>query len=117
MRYFWIAAGFCALGAGIVGIFLPLWPTVPFLLLAAFCFARGSERLHDWLMTHPRFSQPILDWEERGAIGRKAKIIATASMGAAFALSLVFGVAPKILAIQALVLCAVGVFIWTRPDT
>ena len=79
-----MAGGFLAVGLGAVGIVLPLLPTTPFLLLAAFCFARSSERLHDWLINHPTFGPPILDWRDRGAIGRKAKILATASVGAAF---------------------------------
>lgn len=116
MRAIWIMGGGTALGLGVVGLFLPLLPTVPFLLLAAFCFARSSERLHLWLVTHPTLGPPIADWNRSGAIRRPAKWAATVSVGAAFALSLALGVGPVVLGVQALVLACVMVFIWTRPE-
>ena len=54
-RVLWSLAGTLALATGIVGIFLPLLPTTPFVLLAAFCFSRGSARLEAWLLAHPRW--------------------------------------------------------------
>ena len=54
-RVLWAAAGVLALVTGLVGIFVPLLPTTPFVLLAAFCFSRGSERCERWLLEHPRF--------------------------------------------------------------
>jgi uncharacterized membrane protein YbaN (DUF454 family) len=99
-----------------VGAVLPLLPTVPFLLLAAFCFARSSPRVHKWLIEHPTFGPPIADWHESGAIRRRVKWYATASIAVGFAIPLLMGVRPGILAIQAAVLCAVMVFIWSRPE-
>ncbi len=116
IRSLWLVAGFVSLGLGSAGIFLPLLPTVPFLLLAAFCFARGSERVHAWLLSHRVFGPPINDWQERGAIGTRAKWAATVSIIAAFALSIIFGVRPAVLGVQAIVLSAVTLFIWTRPN-
>lgn len=66
MQPVWIAAGGLALTLGVVGVFLPLLPTVPFLLLSAFCFGRGSSRLHRWLLQHRVFGPPIEDWIESG---------------------------------------------------
>lgn len=116
MRWLWVLCGGLSLGAGLVGTILPLVPTVPFLLLSAFCFARSSERLHLWLLTHPRFGPPIGDWNRRGAIGRGAKRLATVSILAAFGLPLILRLDPMILAIQGVTLLAVAVFVWTRPD-
>ena len=116
MRWLWAAAGLLALGSGLIGIVLPLVPTVPFLLLAAFCFARSSERLHNWLITHPRLGPPILDWNERGAINPRAKRYATLSILAVFGFSVLIGLRPTILMIQAIVLGLVLLFIWTRPE-
>ncbi|MGB3314122.1 MAG: YbaN family protein [Albidovulum sp.] len=116
IRSFWLIGGGLALAFGAIGIFLPLLPTVPFLLLAAFCFARGSERLHDWLLSHPVFGPPIENWRDRGAIGRRAKWAATISILAAFMLAALFGAPLPALIIQVIVLGCVSIFIWTRPD-
>lgn len=115
-RGLWLAGGLIALALAAVGIVLPLLPTVPFLLLAAFCFARSSERLHRWLLDHPRFGPPIRQWEERGAIGRRAKWIATVSMAGSVMIALWLGLPGWVVAVQAAVLAAVAVFIWTRPE-
>ncbi|GIX12282.1 MAG: hypothetical protein KatS3mg118_0241 [Paracoccaceae bacterium] len=116
MRFIWAGFGAAGLALGALGTVLPLLPTVPFLLLAAFCFARSSRRVHDWLVGHRVFGPPIRDWRESGAIGRRAKRLATLSVGAAFALSVALGIGPAILALQALALAGVLVFIWTRPE-
>lgn len=115
MRGLWLTLGVVSLVLGTVGIFVPLLPTVPFLLLAAVGFARSSERLHHWLLSHPRFGPPISDWRERGAIGHRAKRLATVSIIAAFAISMALGLKPWLLAVQATTLALVALFIWTRP--
>lgn len=112
----WTLAGLISLGIGIVGIFLPLLPTTPLVLLAAFCFAKGSTRLHDWLINHPRFGPSIQDWQARGAISRKGKRLALIAMAATFVLALVLGLAWYLILVQAICLGAVAVFIITRPD-
>ena len=116
MRVVWAVCGFICVGLGAIGIVLPLLPTVPFMLLAAFCFARSSEALHRWLIEHPTFGPPIEDWNERGAISRRAKVLASIAILAAFGLALGFGAPTTALAIQAIVLGCVATFIWTRPD-
>ena len=116
MRVLWTASGTAAVGLGLAGTVLPLLPTVPFLLLAAFCFARGSDRMHDWLVTHPKFGPSIQHWRDHRAITRPAKWMATVSIGVAFGISLALGVRPLILGIQAVVLLCVLIFIWSRPD-
>ena len=65
MRRLYLALGLVSLGLGIIGAFLPLLPTVPFLLLAAFLFARGNPAWEKRLLDHPRWGPPIRDW--RGA--------------------------------------------------
>lgn len=115
-RALWLAVGLLATGCGIAGIVLPLVPTTPFLLLAAYAFARSSPQLHDWLVTHPRLGPPIADWQAHGAISRSTKRIAAAAMIAMLALSVAIGVRWEIVVLQALVLGAVAVFIFTRPD-
>lgn len=115
-RALWLLAGWISLILGLIGIVLPLLPTTPFILLAAFCFQRGSDRLHRWLVNHPRFGPLITDWRERGAIPRKAKRNAMIALVAVLGISLLVGVASHILLIQAVALTAVATFILTRPD-
>jgi uncharacterized membrane protein YbaN (DUF454 family) len=116
MRAVWLTIGFFALASGIAGIVLPLVPTTPFLLLAAFAFSRSSPSLHGWLVEHPRFGPPIAAWNAHGAISRRAKIAAGLAMLATFAISVVAEVATGILAVQAVVLTMVALFILTRPS-
>jgi uncharacterized membrane protein YbaN (DUF454 family) len=87
LRLAFAATGVVALALGFVGLFLPLLPTVPFVLLAAFCFARSNPRWERALMEHHRFGPHIRAWRERGAISSKGKAAATA----AFAISAIVG--------------------------
>jgi uncharacterized protein len=116
IRHLWTLAGLLSFGLGAVGVFVPLLPTVPFMLLAAFCFARGSERFHCWLLAHPRFGPAIRDWRAHGAISRRGKRAAVLAIAATFVLSLLLGMPAAGLAIQAGVLAGVLTFILTRPD-
>ena len=116
MRYLWIGFGWLCLGAGILGAFLPLLPTTPFLLLAAYAFSRGSDHLHDWLVNHPQFGPPIQDWQRERAIGRRVKWVGTASILAVFGLSIVMGVPSWALLTQGVILLGVLGFLWTRPE-
>ncbi len=116
MRVFWFAVGTLALILGIIGIVLPLLPTVPFLLLAAFSFGKSSKRVEAWLLDHPRLGPPIHDWRANGAIRRRVKWIASASIAATFGLSIWLGVPSHVLIIQAVTLSAVMLFIWSRPE-
>lgn len=115
-RALWMLAGWISLILGLIGVVLPLLPTTPFILLAAFCFQKGSDRLHRWLTEHPRFGPLIDDWRTRGAIPRKAKRNAMIALVAVLLISWLVGVAQHIIAIQAVVLTAVATFILTRPD-
>jgi uncharacterized membrane protein YbaN (DUF454 family) len=117
MRAVFLTLGWVSVGLGVVGAVLPLLPTTPFLLLAAGCFARSSERVHGWLLEHPRLGPPIADWRAGGVIRRPAKIAAMAAIGLSFGASLALGVAPWVLAVQAACLLAVTAFILTRPGT
>lgn len=116
IRGVWIALGFLAIGLGVLGIFLPLLPTTVFFLLAAFCFARSSPALHDWLVGHPTFGPPIVNWREYRAISRRAKVTALVAMAVLLIGGLIFGLAPRILIIQAFVLAGVALFILSRPS-
>ena len=116
MKTIWFICGCLTVVLAVIGIFLPLLPTVPFLLLSAFCFARSSERAHTWLLNHPKLGPPIQDWQKSGAIRLSAKRMATICVIAAFGVSILLGLRWQILLIQAITLSCVMVFIWTRPS-
>lgn len=116
MRPFWFILGLMALGLASAGVLLPLLPTTPFLLVAAFCFARSSERWHRWLVEHRLFGPLLRDWREHGAISRRAKIAAYLSMAAVMGASLALGASSVVLSVQAAALCGSALFIATRPD-
>lgn len=117
MRVIWLICGLTCVALALIGVILPLLPTVPFLLLAAFCFARSSERLHSWLLSHKTFGPMIEDWNSNGAIRPSAKRAATLSIVLVFGISLAVGVKTTVLVIQMVVLSAVLFFIWTRPNS
>ena len=86
MRLLFLAGGILAMALAFIGAILPIVPTVPFLLLAVFCFARSNPVWEQRILDHPRWGPQVRDWRDRRAIGRKAKIAAIAAMaiGAVF---------------------------------
>ncbi len=116
MKAIYLILGLLAITFACLGVVLPLLPTVPFLLLAAFFFARSSERLHHWLLSHQTFGPMIVNWQENRAISLSAKKAATLSVAAAFVISLLLHAPSTVLAIQAITLSAVMLFIWSRPS-
>lgn len=117
-KLFLLSLGFLSLVLGIVGIFLPLLPTTPFLLLSAFCFARSSARFHHWLMSHPVLSPPLKDWQERGVIRTGPKVMATAMLSISGAFLFFSERAPEV-GKAAFAVCAslVLLFLWTRKSS
>lgn len=115
-RWLYISLGCVSLLLAVIGIPLPLLPTTPFLLLSAYCFARGSERLHHWLLHHPHLGPPIRRWQEHGAISREAKWLGTVSLLLLIGASYWLQVATWVLALQACILLGVGGFLWSRPE-
>jgi len=88
MRALLILTGWFFVALAAVGVFVPLLPTVPFLLLAAACFARSSPRVHQWLLSHRVFGELIRNWQTSRSIPKKSKYIAIASIIVSGAISL-----------------------------
>ncbi len=114
-RLTWLVVGLLALALGAIGIALPLLPTTPFLLVAAFAFAQSSEKLHQWLLDHNVFGPLIDNWQRHGAISRRAKVLSVVSMIAVLAISLAMALPTAVIVTQLIVLGAAGAFILTRP--
>lgn len=116
MRLVYLLAGLLATAIGAVGVFVPLLPTVPFLLVAAWCFARSSRRLEIWLRGNRWFGPALEDWEREGAISVRAKTIALASIALGYVGFLIGSRPGPALGIPVtLVLVACVGFILTRP--
>lgn len=113
-RAIWIGAGALSLAVGVIGIVLPLLPTTPFVLLAAFCMSRGCVRCERWMLDHPRFGPMVRDWRERRAVPLRAKqfawlMMAIASIWAWFAMPVALRWVP------AAFCTAVAVWLWRLP--
>ena len=110
-----ILIGFISLALGALGIFVPLLPTTPFLLLSAFAFANSSERMHQWLLDHDIFGPLIDNWRQHRAISRRAKVVSILSMVAILMISVLMPVPTYIIVIQVFVLSTTAIFVLSRP--
>lgn len=111
----YFAGGVISVALGLAGIPLPLLPTVPFFILAAFCFARSSPALEQRLLDHPRFGPSIRLWRERGAISRRGKRASALAFAISVAISFWLAPWPWPLASLAAAL-TFGSWIWSRPE-
>ena len=75
MKHVFIGLGFLSVFLGILGSFLPVLPTTPFILLAAYFFSKGSEKYYNWLVSIPKFGHLINDWNKHGVISKRGKIV------------------------------------------
>lgn len=114
-RLVWLAAGTLSFVIGTIGIALPILPTVPFYLLAAFCFARSHPEWADRLYRHPHYGAAMRQWRDRRAIPRRAKYasITAMALGVGFTWATIGW--PWVLA-SAAILFSVGPWIWTRAE-
>ena len=115
IRVFWLLTGLTSVAIGAVGVVVPLLPTTPFLLIAAFAFARSSTRLNNWLREHRSFGPLIDNWHRDGSIDRKVKRTAIIVILMTPVISWLFGTPLWIIVCQIVVLSAAAVFILTRP--
>lgn len=88
--HFLIAFGWLCVVLGVIGIFLPLLPTTPFLLVASWAFARSSPRFHYWLMTHKHLGPIISQWQEGKGLQPRVAIRIAAYMVITFSISIYF---------------------------
>ncbi|WP_405118504.1 YbaN family protein [Pseudomonas leptonychotis] len=87
IRYALLAIGWLSVVLGVIGIFLPVLPTTPFLLLAAACFMRSSKRFYLWLINHRRLGPWIVDYLDGQGIPLKGKVYAISLMWLSISLS------------------------------
>lgn len=94
MRLIWLLVGHFFVAVGFVGAFLPVLPTTPFLILAAWAYSKGSKRFEAWLLDHPTFGPSIRTWREHGVIPPRAKKIAVFMMAISFTIAMSFPTIP-----------------------
>lgn len=90
MKTLLVILGFISLGIGIAGIFLPLLPTTPFLLLTLFCFSRGSERFHNWFIETKVYKKYVLNYKKKKAMTIREKLILLLSVFLMLSISFYF---------------------------
>ena len=114
-RQLFLIGGLVSVALGSIGIILPLLPTVPFMILAAFCFANSSPRLEKWLVEHKTFGPHIKNWRHQGAITRKGKWAAVIAFAFSIILAAIFAKPPWSF-IPVIAAIIGGTWIWTRPE-
>jgi uncharacterized membrane protein YbaN (DUF454 family) len=100
-----------------IGLLLPVMPTTPFLIVTAYCFSKGSEKLHRWLLTRPHIGPRIEEWEKYGIIRKQAKIFSTVVIVISFSTTII--VTPIAKGLKVMLACigtAAIIFIWSRPS-
>jgi len=106
--------GFIFLGLGVIGVFLPLLPTTPFLLVAAACFAKSSDKWYQWLISNKIFGPIIIDWQDRKCISLSTKIIAISLVVLFGGYSIIFLLTDIKLRILCVLLIGTGLFFVCR---
>jgi len=115
-RLLWRVLALVFVALGLLGAFLPVLPTVPFLLAAAWAAGRGWPALERWLLEHPRYGEYIRQWRRSGAVPRRAKWAATGMMALSSAVLLATA-APAAVKIGApILMAAVAIWLWRRPE-
>ena len=111
---FYKVLGFFFVGLGLLGLFLPLLPTTVFLLLAAGCFARSSDKWHRWLLANPIFGPIINDWNQKKCVTLSTKIVAVSSILLFGGYAMIFAVTNPYLRAGGLLLIATGLYVVLR---
>lgn len=112
----WRTLAFLCLLLGLLGVFVPGLPTVPFLLVAAWAGGKGWPALEAWLLNHPRHGPPIRRWRDHRAVPRRAKWLASASMVVSLVLIGLSAAHPALKIGMALLMAGVAAWLWRRPE-
>ena len=111
VRVLLVIAGTACVVLGVIGIFTPLLPTTPFILLAAACYARASTRFYRWLLANRTFGPMIVEWRRHRSIPYRTKVISIVLMSVTMAVSTIFFVRPLWLQVV-IAACGVGLAAW-----
>lgn len=116
LRFLLFGLGVASVITGFIGIFLPLLPTTPFVLFAAWCFMRSSERAHNWIYQQPLLATTLINWKKERAISRRTKILAVSMILISIAV-MSFKIKQLYILIPVVfILLCVSIFILTRKE-
>jgi len=114
-RRAWLALAWTCVGLASAGVALPLLPTTPFLLVAAWAAARSSPELHAWIRNHPRFGPLLRDWQEHRALRPRTKAAALSLLAVSWLIMMATVEPPTARGIASAIMLAVAIFLATRP--
>jgi len=112
----WRFLAICFVTLGMIGVVVPGLPTVPFLLVAAWAGTRGWPALEQWLLEHPRYGEPILQWRQNGAVSRRAKCAASTMMLISIMIISLSNAYIAVKIVVPLMLCVTLLWLWNRPE-
>jgi len=116
-KYLYIALGFIFVSLGSLGALLPVLPTVPFMILALWCFARSSDCFHDWLYHHRIFGPQLQLWDKYKVVPISAKILSITSMALSFAYIVFYkDLSVYVIVITAVIMAYAAYYILTKPS-
>lgn len=109
--------GYLAFGLGFIGIFLPILPTTPFMIVALWAFSKGNKKMHSWLLNHPKFGNSLQQWESHQIIPLKAKLTALGFISLSAGYLILFSEISIYIRIIAVISMAyVIIYVLTRPS-
>jgi uncharacterized membrane protein YbaN (DUF454 family) len=112
----WRVLALVSVALGVLGMVLPVLPTVPFLIVAAWAGSRGWPRLETWLLEHPRHGPAIRRWRDHGAVPRRAKWAASTMMVLSALTLAMMAVPPWVKLAAPSMMAIVAIWLWSRPE-
>jgi len=116
-QWFWKILGFCSLGLAYVGVVTPGIPYSPFVVFAAYCFAKGSPRMHAWLYNHKLFGPFLTNWGEKRVFPQKMKYFMLAMMSTSLLIMYFTGVPTRGLVYTGIFMALVAIWAWRYPSS
>ena len=116
-QFFWKILGFLSLGMAYIGVITPGLPYSPFVVFAAYCFAKSSPRMHAWIMNHKTFGPFITNWNQKRVFPLKLKFFMLASMSVSLLIMFFTGVKPIGIISTAIFMGLVAIWAWRFPGS
>jgi len=116
-KFFWNVLGFLSLGMAYLGVITPGLPYSPFIVFSAYCFSKGSERMHRWIYNHPLFGPFLTNWNTKRVFPIKMKFFMLGMMSLSLILMTISGVKPIGIISTACFMALVAIWAWRFPGS